>query len=85
MAKTIRVFGASRRRMMVSAALTAAFGLALAVSAQAAEPIKIGVIGEASSVAGASLTKAAEMAADDINAQGGVDGRKIDGVADELS
>jgi branched-chain amino acid transport system substrate-binding protein len=64
--------------MMVSAALTAAFGLALAVSAQAAEPIKIGVIGEASSVAGASLTKAAEMAADDINAQGGVDGRKIE-------
>ena len=46
--------------------------------AQAAEPIKIGVIGEESSVAGASITKAAQMAADDINAHGGVNGRKIE-------
>jgi branched-chain amino acid transport system substrate-binding protein len=58
-------------------------GLALALSAlpaaaQAADPIKIGVIGEESSVAGASLTKAAIMAADDINAHGGVNGRKIE-------
>jgi branched-chain amino acid transport system substrate-binding protein len=45
--------------------------------AQAAEPIKIGVIGEEASVAGASLTKAAAMAADDINAQGGVGGRQV--------
>jgi ABC-type branched-subunit amino acid transport system substrate-binding protein len=30
-------------------------------------------------VAGASLTKAAVMAADDINAHGGVNGRKIEG------
>ena len=41
------------------------------------ERIKIGVIGEESAVAGASLTKAALMAADDINAQGGVNGRRI--------
>src|SRR5215469_13045690 len=41
------------------------------------EPIKIGVIGEESSVAGASITKAAQLAADDINAQGGVNGRPI--------
>ena len=46
--------------------------------AQAAEPIKIGVIGEELSVAGASITKAAAMAADDINAHGGVNGRKIE-------
>jgi branched-chain amino acid transport system substrate-binding protein len=44
---------------------------------QAQEPIKIGVIGEESSVAGASLTKAASLAADEINAQGGVNGRRI--------
>src|SRR5262249_14219420 len=41
------------------------------------EPIKIGVIGEESAVAGASLTKAASLAADEINAQGGVNGRRI--------
>jgi branched-chain amino acid transport system substrate-binding protein len=58
-------------------------GLALALSslpasAQSAAPIKIGVIGEESSIAGASLTKAAAMAADDINAHGGVNGRKVE-------
>jgi len=52
--------------------------LALPASAQSTDPIKIGVIGEESSVAGASLTKAAVMAADDINAHGGVSGRKIE-------
>jgi branched-chain amino acid transport system substrate-binding protein len=52
--------------------------LALPASAQSTDPIKIGVIGEESSVAGASLTRAAVMAADDINAHGGVSGRKIE-------
>jgi branched-chain amino acid transport system substrate-binding protein len=45
--------------------------------AAAQDPIKIGVIGEESSVAGASLTKAALLAADDINSTGGVNGRRI--------
>jgi len=63
--------------VLTGAAMTAALALMFATAAQAAEPIKIGVIGEQSSVAGASLTKAAEMAADDINAHGGVDGRQI--------
>ncbi|HEV2161000.1 MAG TPA: ABC transporter substrate-binding protein [Stellaceae bacterium] len=63
--------------VLAGAAMTAALALTFATAAQAAEPIKIGVIGEQSSVAGASLTKAAEMAADDINAHGGVDGRQI--------
>jgi branched-chain amino acid transport system substrate-binding protein len=63
---------------------TAIIGTAMAASmlvaahARAAEPIRIGVIGEESAVAGASLTKAAVMAADDINAHGGVDGRKVE-------
>jgi branched-chain amino acid transport system substrate-binding protein len=48
-----------------------------AFSGQSQEPIKIGVIGEESSVAGASLTKAASLAAEDINAKGGVNGRRI--------
>jgi branched-chain amino acid transport system substrate-binding protein len=57
--------------------------LALALSAhptaaQSPDSIKIGVIGEESSVAGASLTRAAIMAADDINVRGGVNGRKFE-------
>ena len=50
----------------------------LGAATQTTEPIRIGVIGEESSVAGASLTKAAAMAADDINARGGVNGRKVE-------
>jgi len=63
--------------LLLSTAVVAATAL-LPLPAQAADPIKIGVIGEASSVAGASITKAAEMAADEINAKGGVDGRKVE-------
>jgi len=59
----------------LSAALAAT--LALTVSARAAEPIKIGVIAEAQSVAGASIPQAVQLAADEINAKGGVDGRMI--------
>jgi len=65
------------RTFIGTAAVTASL-LWSAQAARAAEPIKIGVIGEESSVAGASITKAAVMAADDINAKGGVNGRKIE-------
>src|SRR6185312_8376651 len=64
--------------LLTGCATLAAIGLAGISEARAADPIKIGVIGEESSVAGASLTKAAQMAADDINAKGGIDGRKIE-------
>jgi branched-chain amino acid transport system substrate-binding protein len=66
--------------------LFASAGLALSavsVCAQSNDPIKIGVIGEESSVAGASLTRAAVMAAEDINAHGGVNGRKIEVITDD--
>src|SRR5260370_283222 len=46
--------------------------------ALAADPIKIGVIAEAQAIAGASIPQAAQLAADEINAKGGVDGRKIE-------
>ncbi len=46
--------------------------------ALAADPIKIGVIAEAQAIAGASIPQAAQMAADEINAKGGVDGRMIE-------
>jgi branched-chain amino acid transport system substrate-binding protein len=56
-----------------------AIGLLAASSpAFAADPIKIGVIAEAQAIAGASIPQAAQMAADEINAAGGVDGRKIE-------
>ncbi len=56
------------------------FALCAGVStlAFAAAPIKIGVIAESQSIAGASIPQAAQMAADEINAKGGVDGRKIE-------
>jgi len=49
-----------------------------ATSAFAADPIKIGVIAEAQAVAGSSIAPAAQLAADEINAKGGVDGRKVE-------
>jgi branched-chain amino acid transport system substrate-binding protein len=56
-----------------------AIGLLAASSpAFAADPIKIGVIAEAQAIAGASIPQAAQLAADEINAAGGVDGRKIE-------
>src|SRR6476660_3068166 len=48
------------------------------VPALAADPIKIGVIAEAQAIAGASIPQAAQMAADEINAKGGIDGRQIE-------
>jgi branched-chain amino acid transport system substrate-binding protein len=63
-----------------SALGAAATGIVLAASgpAFAADPIRIGVIAEAQAIAGASIPQAAQLAADEINANGGVDGRKIE-------
>jgi branched-chain amino acid transport system substrate-binding protein len=77
------VQGQSSTKSVRSAALLAAGAAVLTclglTAAKADEtPIKIGVIGEESSVAGASITKAAQLAADEINAQGGIGGRKIE-------
>src|ERR1700744_1921676 len=56
-----------------------AIGLLAASSpASAADPIKFGVIAEAQAIAGASIPQAAQLAADEINAKGGVDGRMIE-------
>src|ERR1700731_2861620 len=62
-------------RMLLGA--TALGLLATSGQAFAADPIKIGVIAEAQAIAGASIPQAAQMAADEINAKGGVDGRMI--------
>ena len=57
----------------------AGFALALLSSTAfaAGGPIKIGVIAEAQSIAGASIPQAAQLAADEINAKGGIDGRQV--------
>jgi len=66
--------------LAVFSACTALTALALATPgyAQSSEPIKIGVIAEAQAVAGSSIPQAAQLAADEINAAGGVNGRKIE-------
>uniref|UniRef100_A0A939MBP1 ABC transporter substrate-binding protein n=3 Tax=Bradyrhizobium TaxID=374 RepID=A0A939MBP1_9BRAD len=64
-------------RMALGAAATGAM-MAASGAALAADPLKIGVIAEAQAIAGASIPQAAQLAADEINANGGVDGRKIE-------
>ncbi|WP_234831311.1 ABC transporter substrate-binding protein [Rhodopseudomonas palustris] len=65
---------------MRAVVMATAFGFGIS-SAWAADPIKIGVIAEAQAIAGASIPQAAQLAAEEINANGGIDGRKIEIVA----
>ena len=58
--------------------LATAAGFGFAAHAHAAETIKIGVIAEASAITGAAIPNAAKLAADEINAAGGVNGQKIE-------
>jgi branched-chain amino acid transport system substrate-binding protein len=64
-------------RITAGAASLATLLAATAAFADSA-PIKIGVIAENQSVAGSSIPLAAQLAADEINAHGGVDGRKVE-------
>ena len=66
------------RGALGAASLALALGISPPASADDPAPIKIGVIAEAQAVAGSSIPQAAEIAADEINAKGGVDGRKIE-------
>ncbi len=65
-----------------AAAALAASGLVVALAtpgyAQSGDTIKIGVIAEVQAVAGSSIPQAAQLAADEINAAGGVNGKKIE-------
>ena len=62
-------------------AASVAIALALPGAAGAAEPIKIGVIAENSAISGIAIPNAAQIAADEINAAGGLAGRKVEIVA----
>ena len=64
--------------VLPASAVFLALALATPTYAQTKDPIKIGVIAEAQAVAGSSIPLAAQLAADEINAAGGVDGRKIE-------
>src|SRR6202045_4696183 len=64
--------------VLTGGAAALALALAAPAAAQTKPPIKIGVIAEAQAVAGSSIPQAAQLAADEINAAGGVDGRKIE-------
>ena len=64
--------------MLSAGAAIVALALTTPGYAQSNAPIKIGVIAEAQAVAGSSIPQAAQMAADEINAAGGVNGRKIE-------
>src|SRR5690242_7527585 len=68
---------APRLPILAGALAASVFGLALAEPAYALDTIKIGVIGEDAAVAGTSITKAAQLAADEINAKGGIKGHKV--------
>jgi branched-chain amino acid transport system substrate-binding protein len=71
----------SQRRVFAPIALAAGVSLsalALATPSRAEDTIKIGVIAEAQAVAGSSIPQAAQLAADEINAAGGVNGKKIE-------
>jgi len=57
-------------------ALMSTFALLLAACGGSREPVYIGVAGPLSAANGASMKAAAEMAADEINAKGGIGGRR---------
>ena len=65
---------------MAAASSASALALCLAAPAyaQSNDPIKIGVIAEVQSIAGAATPGGAQIAADEINAKGGILGRKIE-------
>ena len=67
--------------MSVLRLLPALAAFALPAVALAADPIKIGVIAENSAISGIAIPNGAQIAVDEINAKGGVDGRQLELVA----
>ena len=67
-----------RNAALLASAAFLALTIGSAAQAQTKEPIRFGVISEAQSVAGSSIPMGAQLAADEINAAGGIDGRKIE-------
>jgi branched-chain amino acid transport system substrate-binding protein len=59
-------------------AATALFPLTSGAQPQTSETIRIGIIAEQSAIGGIGIVRGAQLAADSINAAGGVDGRKLE-------
>ncbi len=71
------------RRLSLFATVAAATMVGPNLAARAADtgPIKIGVVSEFSAVVGEPIARGAQLAADEVNAKGGINGRKIEIVA----
>ena len=67
-------------RIVPGAVVVGALALVALTPARAADegPIKIGVVSEEAAIVGQAISQGAQLAADDINAKGGVNGRKIE-------
>ncbi len=73
---------AAARRVALHATAAASIALApLATHAADTGPIKIGVVSEFSAVVGEPIARGAQLAADEVNAKGGINGRKVEIVA----
>ena len=72
------VTGSKFTQFLTATTALVAFGAASPALAQSSDPIKIGVIAEVQSIAGAATPGGAQIAADEINARGGVLGRRIE-------
>ncbi|HZT86866.1 MAG TPA: ABC transporter substrate-binding protein [Stellaceae bacterium] len=70
--------GKSWRAGLLAAPASFAMTLAAAAAPADQEPIKIAVISEESAILGQSISAGAKLAAADINAKGGINGRKIE-------
>jgi branched-chain amino acid transport system substrate-binding protein len=68
----------SHKALLLGIAGAVLAGLSSPALSEPNEPIRIGVIAEIQSIAGASTPGGAQIAADEINAKGGVGGRKIE-------
>ena len=65
------------RRRAVALAVAMCMGAFVPAAGAATAPIRIGVIAPFSAIDGASIINGAELAVQQINAEGGIDGRKI--------
>ena len=73
----MKEFSHSKRRAGLLASVLAG-ALVLPLAAQAADPIKIGVIAETSAISGVAIPNGAKLAAEEINKAGGINGRMIE-------
>src|ERR1700744_3819033 len=70
--------GHKNKMLLLGVATAVVAGLSGPALAETSDPIRIGVIAEIQSIAGASTPGGAQIAADEINAKGGGAGRKIE-------